>query len=1604
MNDKSSRLPLFFLFLGLLFAAGILSPFVQAASEPAAAKAGLPILDITFRPIKPATGEVTHVEVAIVLPSKGRPSDLPFTLSAPTKYTNISGIADRIDNLIVSDAKGPIDLKRLEDESLYGGMVVMRKWGAVRKTSGDIRVSYRARVPEPEPRPGPPYDLRALSGGVSGAGCGFMILPDEPTKFKIRLHWDLGQLEPGSVALTSIGDGDAEAEGPAENVRQSFFIAGPVIRYPEKGDLKGFRAGCLGTPSFDAKKMMVWTAKTYEMLKSFFRDPSPEPFGFFLIAGEKHPGIGGTGLLNSFMLYVPDDPDFKGDPRATIAHEMIHHWVGGLEGAAGDNFWFSEGMTVRYTALLPYRAGLFTAREYLGDVNGTYARYMTNPLRNMPNDKITGLFWTDRNAQILPYDRGCLYFYQIDAQIRKASGGKRTFDDVILELFEQRKNGHPLTKEDVLAAVGKEIGRPAEPEFEAVVIRGETLNLDPDAFGPEFERAPKILRRFELGFDENILGTNEKKVTGVVNGSAAERAGVKDGDIILNSVPLTELRSDDALLLKLNIRRGEKDLTIEYAPRGEAIEGAVWIPRSTFKNVPSVTKHEGTFNGRKVEYTTEIEQTYVSDGSNGPSARLVSISYLGAGADRNPGRPVIFIFNGGPIVPSYFLHLAAFGPKRVAFPDDLAADPATFPLIDNASTVLDVADLVFFDPAGTGFSRVEEGTEPDAYFSVDADARQLAQFVAAWSTKHGRTASPKYLFGESYGTMRVAVAAQKIARLDPPVRLDGVFLMGQAINIIETVYRPQNIISYVASLPTCAALGWYHGRVDKKGRTFEKFLDEVRLFARTEYLTALFRGNELPEAEKSRLAKRLSGFTGLSAETYLAADLRISKPRFNAELLKDRNLVLGSYDGRYTGPAAKSGRSPDPSLAINKAVENGFRSYAAGELGINAADYITSPPLLDNALTTWNWGNASPFGDWPYGDSLKEVMAKDPDFRVIIGVGYHDTMTTVGASEYAIAQSGWPKDQVRLIHYEGGHMAYSIEKSLKALMADVRTFVTEKKSKEAAAASSPLMKLVLKPGPADSEKHVGYVDVEITLPAAGVPAGEPLFTLPYVVANIDSVAKTLTDFAAVDAAGALAMEVKDNAAGSVFGPSRGWIPARPVKGDVTVRYRAPVSASAPTRSGPPFGLAAEGAGFSGAGCAFLLVPAGSERFGLSLRWDFSAMGSGSIGSSSFGEGDAVLAEPGAAASLSSAFFMAGPLRRYPEKPTAEGFSAVWFPSAPFDPGSLMAWSEKLYASMRAFFRTESVKPYRVFLRHNPVNPNGGVGLMNSFVATYDEKSRPDMLRLLLAHEMYHTFAPSLQEEAFEDAGTQWFSEGQAILYQRLLPLRAGLIAPAEFLEDLNATAARYYTNALNNTPNDQIFARFWEDTRIRVLPYDRGSMYLAVVNDRIRKASGGKRSLDDVLLLLSGRTRQGLPNTPAVWVEALTKEYGSEAKAEYEAMLAGAEQLPASDAFGKGFRRTTAKLRRFELGFDPKVMNQNPRIIRGLIPDSAAAQAGIRDGDEIVKPVGLDSVQEDQKKMITLRIRREGTEFDATYLPRGETMDAWQWERVPGVADADVLR
>jgi carboxypeptidase C (cathepsin A) len=451
--------------------------------------------------------------------------------------------------------------------------------------------------------------------------------------------------------------------------------------------------------------------------------------------------------------------------------------------------------------------------------------------------------------------------------------------------------------------------------------------------------------------------------------------------------------------------------------------------------------HTGTFNGKRVAYEAAVEAIDVSGPDGKPGARLVTISYIAQNVGDRANRPVLFAFNGGPISASNVLHMGMLGPKRVAIPDDIAADPATFKIVDNHYTVLDVADIVFFDPASTGFSRTAAGVDPKSYFSVNADGQETAQLIVEWSKLHHRTTSPKYVLGESYGTMRAASVANQLQKLSLP--LSGVILVGQALNIIEFSQRPANIISYVASLPTLAAIAWSHGMADLHGKTFDQFMDEVELFARTDYLTALFQGNKLDSATRDAIATKLADYTGIPASYYLANNLEISKEKYRRELFRDKGEILGMTDGRYIGPLAASGPTRDPAGVISDAYGKAFTAYLRDDLKIaDTGAYIPLAKGIDG-FDAWNYNGTgtSPFADWPFPALLTEVFAANPNFRVMVDNGYEDTQTTVGAAQMLVDRSGWPSDRVSLHFYQGGHTAYSIEDTLKRMTDDLRSFI-----------------------------------------------------------------------------------------------------------------------------------------------------------------------------------------------------------------------------------------------------------------------------------------------------------------------------------------------------------------------------------------------------------------------------------------------------------------------------------------------------------------------------------------------------------------------------------
>ena len=557
----------------------------------------------------------------------------------------------------------------------------------------------------------------------------------------------------------------------------------------------------------------------------------------------------------------------------------------------------------------------------------------------------------------------------------------------------------------------------------------------------------------------------------------------------------------------------------------------------------------------------------------------------------------------------------------------------------------------------------------------------------------------------------------------------------------------------------------------------------------------------------------------------------------------------------------------------------------------------------------------------------------------------------------------------------------------------------------AAAAAPPArsISVTLKPAVTPDGANIDRLAIDLAIQGETASPERPLLEMPLVTDNVVTAADSIADLSASDAKGPLRLVSRDE--GKEGEEHRQWFAGRAVQGTVRIHYQVPATAPlAPRGPAPPLELTSESGGFSGAGGVFLLLPPGDDPYRISVSWDLTGLRSGAVGVSSFGPGNVVSASPRPLATLADSYFMAGAIGRFPQRGTEAGFFSAWQGRPPFDVKPLMAWAARLRTDYIRFFHDRSPEPYGVFIRRNLVNPGGGVELNHSFVTTFGDRigNDPDDLKLTLAHEMFHTFAPRIAEPAGLESS--WFSEGLATYYQRELPFRFGMIDSAAFLKDLNYTAGRYYTDALGNAPNSEVPKRFWEDTRIRTLPYDRGALYFAVVDDAVRKASGGKRSLDDLLLAMRAREQSGKALTNADWEELVAKELGARGVADFRAMLAGATPVPPSDAFGPCFRRVARPLRRYQLGFDPKVLVEPKRIVRGLIAGSAAARAGLRDGDEILKPVGQDHIQGDQAGILTLQVRRGDQVIEISYLPRGETVSAWQWERVGSLPDSACVR
>ena len=460
------------------------------------------------------------------------------------------------------------------------------------------------------------------------------------------------------------------------------------------------------------------------------------------------------------------------------------------------------------------------------------------------------------------------------------------------------------------------------------------------------------------------------------------------------------------------------------------------------------TKLSGTFGGQRVNYTATIGETIIAADDGTQKAAIVTTAYVKDA--RDPARPVTFLFNGGPGSGSVWLQMGAFGPKRVAIPSDAKDDGAPpYPIVDNPGSLLDVTDLVFIDPPGTGFSHLIGKTEGKEFYGVAADAKAVAEVIRRWLSDNGRWNSPHFLGGESYGTSRSAAVVNELAnKTFNDVGLNGIILISTILDFGAGADTPGNELSVITNLPSMAATALYHGKVQAGANgtpSVEAFVDEARAWAIGPYATALLKGQKLQGEERAAIRRQLARFTGLS-EAYLdRAELRVSPDRFYKELLRDRGLTIGRLDTRYTGKDydnAGEGPDNDPSFyGIDAGYTAAVNSWERGTLGFTTDREYQS---ISNLIGEWDWripGGRDTNAYLNLTPYLGTAMRENKDLRIFVGQGYYDFATPFFAAEYALSRPGIPQDRVEFHYYHAGHMMYVRDEDRAKLAADIRGFI-----------------------------------------------------------------------------------------------------------------------------------------------------------------------------------------------------------------------------------------------------------------------------------------------------------------------------------------------------------------------------------------------------------------------------------------------------------------------------------------------------------------------------------------------------------------------------------
>ena len=436
------------------------------------------------------------------------------------------------------------------------------------------------------------------------------------------------------------------------------------------------------------------------------------------------------------------------------------------------------------------------------------------------------------------------------------------------------------------------------------------------------------------------------------------------------------------------------------------------------------------------------------------TARMFYTAYFKKGATAEQ-RPVTFIYNGGPGSASMWLHMGSFGPRRVVTPDAEHEEGAPYKIVNNDYSLLDVSDVIFIDAPGTGFSRIMGKDKVKAFWGTDPDAHAFDRFIRRFLTKYDRWNSPKYLFGESYGTPRSAVLSADLQNVD----LNGIILLSQILSFDNSVdgpkWNPGVDQAYALALPTYAATAFYHHKLPTQPAALEPFLAEVEKYALGDYMAALLQGSELTTAERQAVAEKLHSYTGLPVEYLLRANLRVEGGAFTKNLQLDQDTTTGRLDTRYKGPdldPLSSEAEYDPqSNAISSAYTTAINEYMRKTLKYGK-DQTYKPGAYTDPDFTWDLRHQAPNGP-PIGQGeggtnvmpdLAFTMKSNPKMKVMLAGGYYDLATPYFEGKFEMHHLPIPQKlqaNISYHYYESGHMVYVNEGVLKKFHDDVAAFI-----------------------------------------------------------------------------------------------------------------------------------------------------------------------------------------------------------------------------------------------------------------------------------------------------------------------------------------------------------------------------------------------------------------------------------------------------------------------------------------------------------------------------------------------------------------------------------